>query len=74
MNCPTCDAQMWNTMPGYQRCPNDHLWRIEELSAPEAKVIRVDQPSRHERIGDALVCFFAGAMTTSIVAVLVERL
>ena len=52
MNCPTCDAQMWNTEPGFKRCPNDHVFRIEEITEAPVKVIRVDRPSAFERLRD----------------------
>lgn len=65
MQCPTCDAQMWNTEPGYKRCPNDHLFRIEELSEPIVKVIRVDRPSARERLGDFGLGLLAGVIASN---------
>ena len=74
MNCPTCGGQMWRTEPGFMRCPNDHVLAVEAVEGVDMKVARVDRPSRRERLQDYLICYFAGATTTAIVAVLVERL
>jgi hypothetical protein len=65
MNCPTCDAQMWNTEPGFKRCPNDHLFRIEEVVEPTTKVIRVDRPSARERLGDFVLGAAVGALASN---------
>lgn len=74
MNCPECGEQMWNYGPGQMRCSNGHVFAQVAIEGVQERVIRVDTPTRRERLQDALICFFAGASATAIVAVLVERL
>ena len=65
---------MWNYGPGQMRCSNDHVFAQVAVEGVSERVIRIDTPTRRERLQDALICFFAGGITTAIVAVLVERL
>lgn len=75
MNCPTCDAQMWNTEPGFKRCPNDHLWRIEDLTgSQEVRVVRIDRPSTRERLGDFVLGAAVGAIASNAALVVVHVL
>lgn len=58
---------MWNYEPGQMRCPNDHVFAIESIEGVQARVIRIDRPSRRERLGDALAGFCAAAALAVII-------
>lgn len=70
MTCPECGAQMWNYEAGQMRCDNGHVFAIEALEGVQAKVIRVDRPSRRERLQDVAIGFFAAGALAIILEVL----
>lgn len=58
---------MWNYEPGQMRCDSGHVFAIQALEGVQAKVVRVDRPSRRERLQDVAVGFFAaGALAIAL--------
>jgi hypothetical protein len=74
MICPECGEQMWNYGPGQMRCSKDHVFATVSIKELPERIVRVDSLSRRERLIDYTLCYGVGAISTAIVAVLVERL
>ena len=65
---------MWNYEEGTYRCSNDHVFAQTGVEGVQSKVVRLDLPSRRERLGDVLLGFTACGVIVSVVVALVELL